>query len=61
MAKRFGEATIRGLVLAIFFFLNVAIASPASADLTDDICWDEDEPTPCCTYCLLFCECTIVP
>ncbi len=50
-----------GLMCCCLVAINLAIASPAQADLTDDICWDEGQPYECCTFCVFFCSCSIDP
>ena len=49
----------RLLMIALFVVVNVLIAGPLQAGLTDDICWGDLGAMPCCTFCVLLCECTV--
>lgn len=53
-------ARIRRYVVPVLFILiNLALAGPVTAALDDDLCVDEHGVRPCCTECILFCECTL--
>ena len=50
----------RGYALVLLFVvINLAFATAASAGLDDDMCWDETGIRPCCTSCILFCDCRL--
>ncbi len=51
----------RLVLLLVFLAVNLGIASPALARLTNDVCYDgTGEAYPCCTFCIFFCLCTVV-
>ena len=50
--------TILGTIaVAGLFAFNLALPEPADAGLTDNFCLDAGEWVPCCTFCILFCDC----
>ena len=43
----------------LFVTINLTLAAPVSAGLDNDLCREGTEIIPCCTACLLFCECEL--
>ena len=43
----------------LFVIINLTLAVPVSAGWDNDWCREGTEIIPCCTACLLFCECEL--
>lgn len=51
----------RHWTLVAFAVVNLAIAAPAGAAYDDDVCVEPDGGSaPCCTRCIILCECTLI-
>jgi hypothetical protein len=59
LTKRTGRIG-RGLILALFLAVNLAIANPVGAGWLQIPCPDpQGEEEVCCQYCVVFCGCPI--